>query len=109
MIGLDLVFLFLNFGETPDICAVPSGVRSMGSSLRMKSYVQSMFADIAMESSNRDDIPASERAEYEKDTRKLLTATFERAMKSVATWDDGDEENVRELLASSFEALFKQK
>ena len=106
---LDLVFLFLNFAETPDICAVPSGVSSMGSSLRLKSYVQSMFANIAMESSNTDDNPASERSEYEKGTSELLKTTFAGAMKSVATWDDGDEEDVSELLAASFDALFKQK
>ena len=98
-LNIDLVFVFLNFGEAPSICAMPSGVgimESMGSSLSLESLMKSMFIERAMKSSKRNDIPELKRAQYEKDTRELLNATFERAMKN-STWDDADEKEVGEL------------
>ncbi|GFH55150.1 hypothetical protein CTEN210_11626 [Chaetoceros tenuissimus] len=79
-LNLDLVFVFLNFGETPSICAIPSGVGIIGnmeSNLGLESLMKSMFVERAMKSRKRDDIPESMRAQYEKDTRELLTKTFE--------------------------------
>ena len=76
-LNLDLVFVFLNYGETPSICAMPSSVGIMGSSFSLESLMKSMFVERTMKSSARDDIPASMRAKYEKDTRELLTKTFE--------------------------------
>ena len=75
-LNLDLVFVFLNYGETPSICAMPSGVGIMGSSLSLESLMKSMFVERAMKSRKRDDIE-SKRDKYEKDTRELLTKTFE--------------------------------
>ncbi|GFH59703.1 hypothetical protein CTEN210_16179 [Chaetoceros tenuissimus] len=70
ILGLDHVFVFLNLGEKPKICAIPSSMESM------RSYLERAMNGLK-DSSTKDDIPASKRAEYERDTRGLLKATFE--------------------------------
>ena len=75
-LGLNLVFVFLNFGETPSISAIPSNVaivQSMGS-LRRSALIDNVMNGMN-ETTNK--IPASKRVQFEKDTRELLEKTFD--------------------------------
>lgn len=74
MLGVNLVFVFLKFGETPNICFIPSNMGSTGS------FLERAMNDLKTPST-KDDIPALKIAEYEqKVTRELLKVTFEEAI-----------------------------
>lgn len=66
-LGLNLVFVFLNFGETPSISAIPSNVGSVQSKA---SLMRPMFTEWIK--NKRNVIPVSKRVEFEKETRELL-------------------------------------
>lgn len=70
MLGIDFVFVLLKFGETPNICFIPSNMGSTGS------FLERAMNELKT-STTKDDIPALKIAEYEqKVTRELLKVTF---------------------------------